>query len=105
MALMRNKNRKTIILHKGDSFGWIKQKEFRNSYYNLAKKTVFKDISMLFDVICAQTEELANTSFLSYRRKYVRRFNLKFSFLEWAFQMKPQTWRNLTLKWIFLQIK
>lgn len=63
MALMRNKNRKTIILHKGDSFGWIKQKEFRNSYYNLAKKTVFKDISMLFDVICAQTEELANTSF------------------------------------------
>ena len=63
MDLMRNEKRKTIILHKGDSFGWIKHKQFRNSYYNLANKTVFKDISMLFDVICAQTEELADTSF------------------------------------------
>ena len=65
LELMQNEERKTVILHKGDSFGWIKNKDFRKTYYaaNNQQSTVFADIGRLFDVICAQTESLAEFSF------------------------------------------
>ena len=105
MALMRNKNRKTIILHKGDSFGWIKQKEFRNSYYNLAKKTVFKDISMLFDVICAQTEELANTSFSQLPKEVCEKIQSKIFISRMGVPNEAPNLAKPNSKMDFLQIK
>ena len=63
VELMMDEDRKTIIAHKGDSFGWIKNNDFRRSFSEkTGGKTAFREIGKMFDIICAQTDLLAKTS-------------------------------------------
>ena len=63
LDLMLDENRKTVIAHKGDSFGWIKNNDFRRSFSEkTGGKTAFREIGKMFDIICAQTDLLADAS-------------------------------------------
>lgn len=59
---MMDSDRKNIICHKGDSFGWIKDKKFRKSFTDRTGKMLFKEVSKMFDIVCAQTQPLADLS-------------------------------------------
>ena len=62
LELMLDGDRKAIIAHKGDSFGWIKNNGFRKSFSDKTGKIVFSEIGKMFDIICSQTEQLAQRS-------------------------------------------
>jgi len=63
LELLLDEDRHPIIAHKGDSFGWIKNNDFRRSFSEKTNgKTVFREIGKMFDIICAQTDLLAEAS-------------------------------------------
>ena len=62
LELMIDENRKVIIAHKGDSFGWIKNKELRRVFSEKTGGMVFNEIGKMFDIICAQTIPLSELS-------------------------------------------
>ena len=62
LDIMLDDSRKSIIAHKGDSFGWIKNNDFRKSFHEKTDKVVFSEIHNMFDMICSQTDLLAERS-------------------------------------------